>query len=127
MLEFALKNLMISGKVETLVAVIDMTGVSTLWIPVSALKVIGQMLQNNYRARLYKQYILNTPMLVKGIWSMAKGFLEEFTVAKINVLGGDFGEMHKQIGKPQLEKAKGGLCDDITADFFPPQMPSPAQ
>jgi hypothetical protein len=124
MLEFALKNLMVPGKVESLVVVVDMTGISSLWIPVSSLKTIGQMLQNNYRARLYKQYILNTPFLVKGLWTVVKGFLEDFTVAKINMLGSDYSELHKQVDKSQLEKKMGGLCEDITSDFFPPQMPS---
>ncbi len=125
MMEFALKNLMVPGKVESMVVVVDMTGVSTLGIPVTALKTIGQMLQNNYRARLYKQYVLNTPFLVKGVWAVAKGFLEEFTVAKFNILGSDYTELYKQIDKSQLENKMGGLCNDIAEDFFPPQKPEP--
>eukprot|EP00831_Metopus_contortus_P023927 TRINITY_DN20992_c0_g2_i1.p2 TRINITY_DN20992_c0_g2~~TRINITY_DN20992_c0_g2_i1.p2 ORF type:complete len:144 (+),score=25.40 TRINITY_DN20992_c0_g2_i1:7-438(+) len=89
----------------------------------TAMKTISQMLQNNYRARLYKQYVLNTPFLIKGIWTVVKGFLEDFTVAKVNVLGGDFSEMYTLIDKSQLEKKHGGDCEDITEDYFPPQIP----
>eukprot|EP00826_Nyctotherus_ovalis_P021389 TRINITY_DN1689_c0_g1_i16.p1 TRINITY_DN1689_c0_g1~~TRINITY_DN1689_c0_g1_i16.p1 ORF type:complete len:217 (-),score=70.32 TRINITY_DN1689_c0_g1_i16:122-772(-) len=124
LLEFALKNLLIAGKAETLVVVVDLTDVGTISIPVSALKTIGQMLQNNYRARLYKQYLLNTPFLVKGVWAIAKGFLEDFTVAKFNILGSDYSLLYDQVDKGQLEKKLGGTCDDIEEDFFPPQMPS---
>jgi len=124
MLEFALKSLMVPGKVESMIVVVNMTGVSTISIPVTALKTIGQMLQNNYRARLYQQFVLNTPFIVKGIWAIAKGFLEEFTVAKFHILGGDFTELYAQVDKSQLEKKLGGECEDIEDDFFPPQSPS---
>jgi len=123
-LEFGLKNLFVAGKVETMIVVIDMTDVGTISIPVSSLKTISEMLQNNYRARLYKQYILNTPFLVKGIWAIVKGFLEEFTVAKINILGSDYTPLYEQVDKAQLEKRLGGTHENIEEDFFPPQIPS---
>jgi hypothetical protein len=122
MLEWALQNLMVPGKVESLVVVVDMTGIGTIDIPVSSLKTIGQMLQNNYRARLYKLYVLNTPMLVKALWIAIKGFLEEFTVAKVNVLGGDFTPLYQQVPPERLEKKLGGQCADLTDDFFPPKL-----
>lgn len=123
LLEFALKNLLVPGKAETMVVVIDMTDVGTISIPMTALKTISQMLQNNYRARLYKQYILNTPFLVKATWAIAKCFLEDFTVAKINILGSDYNALYEQVDKSQLEKRLGGSCDNIEEDFFPPQTP----
>lgn len=122
MLEFALSNLMSPGKVESLIVVVDMTGVGTINIPVSALKTIGQMLQNNYRARLYKLYCLNTPLIVKGLWTVVKTFLEDFTVAKVNVLRTDYGELYKQIDKQQLEEKLGGTYPTITEDYYPPKQ-----
>ncbi len=53
-------------------------------LPVSPLKEIMGYLSNNYRSRLYKMYILNTPSSIFIPWNIAKTLLEENTVKKIN-------------------------------------------
>lgn len=40
-------------------------------------------LQNNYRSRLYRLYILNSTMMLNVTWNMARMFLEEVTQQKI--------------------------------------------
>ena len=41
-------------------------------------------LSSNYRSRMYKMYIVNTPNSIFVPWSIAKGFLEEVTINKIS-------------------------------------------
>jgi hypothetical protein len=35
-------------------------------------------------------YVVNAPMLFTGVWAMVKGFIDENTRKKINILGGNY-------------------------------------
>jgi hypothetical protein len=48
-----------------------------------ALKTVMGYLQGNYRSRLYRMYIVNTPSSLMLTWGMLKAFLDENTVNKI--------------------------------------------
>lgn len=42
-------------------------------------------LQNNFPEHLGCLFMINTPLLFRGFWSVIKGFLDERTLAKIKV------------------------------------------
>jgi hypothetical protein len=44
-------------------------------------------LQNNFPEHLGCLFMINTPLLFRGFWSVIKGFLDERTLAKIKVRG----------------------------------------
>jgi hypothetical protein len=44
-------------------------------------------LQNNFPEHLGCMFMINTPLLFRGFWSVIKGFLDERTLAKIKVGG----------------------------------------
>ena len=48
-------------------------------------KEIFAFMQNNYRARLYKGYIVNAPWTFSAVWAAVKNFIEETTAMKISV------------------------------------------
>ena len=57
------------------------------------------------------------------MWSIAKNAVDEFTLTKMNLLGGDFTEALLQIIPVEnLEKKFGGQLPNIEKDFFPPDV-----
>ncbi len=122
MLEFATRELLVPGKVETLVTVVEMEGVGVMGLPMGPLKAVGEVLRNNYKGRVYKQFALNTPGLVKGLYGMFRNFVDNCTVDRAELLGDDYSELHNYIDRSQLEKKMGGMCEDVVRDFFPPRL-----
>jgi len=76
--------MMISGKVENWVVLIDLNNVGLSSLPISALKTIMVYLSSNYRSRMFVTYIANTPSSIYIPWSIVKSFLEEITIKKIS-------------------------------------------
>ena len=77
-------------------------------------------MQNNYRARLYKGYIVNAPWTFSTIWTAVKQFIEESTAIKISMISGstDAG-MKTHISAEHLEIKYGGEEENLTV-FWPP-------
>ena len=46
-------------------------------------------MQSNYRGRMFRLYAVNVHWLVRGLWSIAKNMVDEFTLTKMNMLGSD--------------------------------------
>lgn len=58
---------------------------------------------------MYKLFAVNVHWLVRGFWKVAQQWVDEFTLSKINVLGGEFEqEILKVVPADQLEKKYGG-------------------
>ncbi len=45
-------------------------------------------MQNNYRGRLFKLFVVHTPMMLRALWKIAKGWMDPFTQEKIKVRAG---------------------------------------
>lgn len=74
---------------------------------------------NNFRSRLFQMYIVNSPKSLNMIWGMIKGFLEEQTVQKINILPSSIPEnlfFHTHIS--QIEQSYGGISPNLTNNFW---------
>ena len=122
-MEFMKENLLAAGKVESLFSIIDMKDVGITETPNSLLQGMMELLQNNYRARLFRLFLINTPFLISGAWAVVTQFLEKFTTAKIKVIRKEFHEeLHSYIPLQQLENKFGGLQNDLIENFFPPRM-----
>lgn len=49
------------------------------------LKLATGIMQDNYPENLGKSHICNAPMLFAGVWKIVSKFLDEKTVAKVNI------------------------------------------
>ncbi|KIK70320.1 hypothetical protein GYMLUDRAFT_32319, partial [Collybiopsis luxurians FD-317 M1] len=68
--------------------------------------------QDHYPETMGKFYIINAPFLFTGVWSVVKPWLDEVTVAKIQVLGAKNKEvLLAQIPEENLPKFFGGSCE----------------
>lgn len=68
-------------------------------------------MQNNFRGRLYRAYVLNAPWSFSAGWSAVKAFMEESTASKV-VISTDSSDplMASHINPAQLEVKFGGTA-----------------
>jgi len=124
-LEYIINNMLLPGQVERWVFIEDLKGMGITSIPFAALKKILNFLQNNFRSRLYKMYIMNSPTSLYFSWKMIKPLLEETTTAKINFSKDSTNaDMWKHINKSQVEERFGGNAKNIENTYWPPKAPS---
>lgn len=77
----------------------------------------------NFKGRLYRMFAINVHWVIRGLWSVAKKNLNEFTLHKVHIHGGDYKEdILKLIDAENLEQKFGGKLPNKEKDFFPPQM-----
>jgi len=122
--EYVIEHFLLPGQVENWVFITDLNGMGMSSIPYGPIKKLLGFLQNNYRGRLAVMYNVNTPTFITVPWKMAKAFLEESTVKKINFL-------KKQVPEPlfllarqeQIEIKYGGTAPNLT-QYWPPIVPS---
>ena len=68
--------------------------------------------QNRYPECMGKFYIINAPWTFSAVWAIIKPWLDEVTVAKIDILGPSYKDaLLKQIDKENLPGVLGGECD----------------
>jgi hypothetical protein len=80
-------------------------------------------LQDLFKGRLYKLYIINSQWAIKIVWGIAKNVVDPLTIKKFALLGDKFQpELHKAIDPAQLERKFGGLLPDKEDNFFPPDL-----
>jgi hypothetical protein len=118
-IEWGIKNMLLPGKVEAYSVIVDLTKVGVFEIPVGMLQNMVRILQNNYRGRMYKFFLFNAPMLIKGIYTLVKPLLEKFTQEKVNVIGSSGKEILSILPETQLEVKFGGKAPNLM-EFLPP-------
>ena len=76
-------------------------------------------MQNNFRSRLYVMYIVQAPFSINFLWSMVKGFLEEHTQRKIQILSKAIpSNLFEHSNKEQIEKKYGGTALDLKESYW---------
>jgi len=123
-MEYIINNLVIPGQVENWNIICDVDEISVVFLP-GDLKKIIEILQCNYRARLYVMYIVNISIWVKALWKVIKGMLDPNTEKKIRMIGSDNSQMFEFINKSQVEKRFGGTASNVEDAFFPHVNPDP--
>lgn len=100
--------------VETFCTILDLQNVSLANFYrvkdyVMAASSIGQ---DRYPETMGKFYIINAPWAFSTVWSFVKPWLDEVTVAKIDILGSGYKDkLLAQISPENLPKEFGGSCD----------------
>ena len=70
--------------------------------------------QDRYPEIMGKFYIINAPWAFSAVWSMIKGWLDEVTVNKIDIIGTAYKDkLLAQIPAENLPKEFGGLCECV--------------
>ncbi|KAM3129449.1 hypothetical protein pb186bvf_018441 [Paramecium bursaria] len=121
LLEFIVEKMMIPGKIENWVIIIDFNGQGIMSLHINALKQMMANLQNNFRSRLYKMFLLNTTMMFKVTWNLISPFLDEITKQKINFVKGDLTGLFQTVNQKQIEQKYGGLYPNRQL-YWPPSI-----
>ncbi|KAL7065803.1 CRAL/TRIO domain-containing protein [Cryptosporidium serpentis] len=124
-LEWGLRYLMIPGKIETCLALIDVKGVSLTSFPISTLSEISSLLTNQYSFRLYKMFVLHDSVFIQAIWNIMKQFLTDLQQHKIVLCRNDIKyQLFKIIHPCQIEEYFGGTEKNKSFPFYPFKFPS---
>ncbi|KAF8822962.1 CRAL/TRIO domain-containing protein [Cardiosporidium cionae] len=108
-MEWALRFLMIPGKVETCAVLLDIRSVTLHQLPISALSEIVALFTKQYPFRLNKMWIIHDSLFIQMLWNAAKGFLTEVQQQKMAFFRHGFREvLQQEYGIPQLEQHYGG-------------------
>ncbi|KAF7790786.1 hypothetical protein EIP86_001743 [Pleurotus ostreatoroseus] len=100
--------------VETSCTVLDLAGVSlsNFYRVKDYLMAATSIGQDRYPETMGKFYIINAPWAFTAVWQVIKPWLDEVTVAKIDILGGSYKDkLLAQIPAENLPKEFGGRCD----------------
>lgn len=121
LLEYVKNYLLIPGQIEEWVIISNMTNCSLLTFP-DELKGFSGEMQENYRCRLSKLYIVGLSFVMRFLLKMLMSFLEETTQKKFRVLGNN-NELLESINSSILENCFGGSTK-IASRKFPPEFDS---
>lgn len=88
---------------------------------IKLLKKYLDLAQNTYPELMGKLFICNAPLIFTGIFSIIKGWLDEQTQKKIQVIGSNFhAELFKYCDEDQVPTCLGGSCKQSFTDDFGP-------
>lgn len=77
----------------------------------SVVQQVSKIAQEYYPEMLGKMFIINAPMLFTAVWSIVKAFLDEVTLAKIQILGSSYkSKLLEIIDEGNLPVEFGGKC-----------------
>lgn len=124
LMEFAIKYMMIPGKVENWVSLVEMNRQGLTELPLKSLMKLSAVLQDVYKCRLAHSFIMNPPSSIYYMWRVFSPFIDKVTQTKIIIVKeGVSQEMMDLYDKCQLEKKFGGTSENLT-EFWPPVFPT---
>jgi len=123
-LDYVMKNLLLPGQVENWVVITDLENVGIMNLPYSLLQEVFSFMQNNFRGRMYRAYILDAPWTFSAAWNVLKTFMEGSTASKVSICSDrhDPG-LKDHINMSQIEKKIGGNMENLTT-YWPPSQTS---
>lgn len=122
--EFVIKYMLIPGKVEGWVNIVEMGNWGLSELPLKSLMKISSNLQDVYKCRLANSFIINPPSSIYYIWGLFRPFLDKVTQTKIIIIKEGVSKQMLDIYEPeQLEKRFGGTSDNLIT-FWPPVFPN---
>ena len=112
---------MLEGRVENWLMVIDCMDVGVTEIPIQKLKGFMQAMLLRYRGRMFRTIAINSPWLVRGIWSLLMSWFDEYIQKKILINGFDYqARLLEYIDASELEEKDGGTQPNLECpNFFP--------
>jgi hypothetical protein len=122
-MQFVIENMLIPGKVESWVNLVEMNKQGLTELPLKSLMKLSGVLQDVYKCRLAHSFIINPPSSIYFIWKCFSPFIDKVTQSKIIIVKEGVSEQMMELYYPsQLEKRFGGISDNLE-QFWPPVFP----
>jgi len=116
-MEYMLRYMVVPGRVENLVVLVDLRGLSFSQVSISALGEVYKVMSNHYAGRAFRFYVCNLPHALHFFAGLAKSLLTDRQRQKLVVLD-DVSELRQHFATHQLEQDLGGWRPQIT-QFYP--------
>jgi hypothetical protein len=122
-LEYVIDKMFLPGQVENWVIIMDTEGLGVFSGTLSIIQKIMNFVQHNYRSRLYRMFVVNTPFSFYLLWRVVKTFLDTVSLKKLSFQSdGVITEMLTFVNENQLERKYGGNAPNLN-HFWPPLAP----
>jgi len=123
-IEYMLQHMVVPGKVEGGVIILDMSGLSASQVPFGTLKSIVGILANHYANRIFRFYIAHLPSALSATLQLGLRLLTERQREKLQVLS-RVEDLRQEFALHQLEQDLGGTRPRLET-FYPfPLQPGP--
>ena len=110
--------MMVPGHIENWFVIIDFKGLGVTDLPINELKGFVAALQRNFRGRMCRMIVANTPILIRGAWAIIYGWLDKFVQQKITVTADPASILKEYIHENDLEETYGGKAP-VRTSFWP--------
>ncbi len=116
-LEICINFLLIQGQIENWNLIIDLNNVYLFYLPKEINKILN-IIQNIYKYRLNRIYILNINHVTSILWKMVKNIFGSYIDKKFTIVNSknNFFELFENIKKEQIEIKYGGYAKNIEFD-----------
>jgi hypothetical protein len=119
-LQFIIDNMLIPGKVDNWVGLMDLSDLSINQLPKKWLQAFIKSCQSNYKCRGVKSFILNASWGVRTVWNIVKAFVDSKVKQKMVFHhGSKCDELIDMFHPSQLEEKFGGEAENLNV-FWPP-------
>ena len=68
------------GQIENWVFIHDLKDISYSDISIDTVKKVNNIMSSGYGGKLYRNFIVNAPFIVKTAWAMVKPFIDSVTI-----------------------------------------------
>ena len=124
-MQFMVEKLLIDGKVENWVFLLDLANIGFTDVPIAKIKALVGNGQEFFPGRFAMTYCCNANWQSRSIFFLCNVAMDDFTKAKICVCGSNNAELHRDIDPDCLEERFGGNLPNLEENFFPPDMSMP--
>lgn len=126
---FVVKKLLVVGRVENWVMMIDLNDISMASIPIKKMQSIIGMTSLHFGGRLFRQFCVNMSWMLRKSSSVLLNLVDDITQQKITVHNDSSykSELVKIAPMHSLERKYGGLKSNIENNFWPPDMTMPGK
>ena len=126
LLEYIIENFLLPGQVESWNLIINLNNIGLFGLPLGKLQDMINCLYKNYRGRLNKLYLVNSPSSMSYVWGAMKGVIDERTIDKISFSSGSHPEnIFSHVNPLQIEQKFGGKSENLTNFWYIP-IPIPS-
>jgi len=118
-LEYIISDWMLPGQVENWHFICNIKGMGISSIAVSSVRKLFGYLQNNFKCRLHKMYLINASNGIYAPWQIAKRFLDGDTVEKVNFYKTQVPkDLFNTVHPDQVEEQFGGSAPNCTQYWY---------
>jgi hypothetical protein len=91
--DWMIRNLLVPGRIESWLVILDLNGVGFSNIPMGRLKVFIKTIQNNFPGRLFRLIVVNANWYMRSFWALLNPFFDDYTRQKM-IMSGDVDSAH---------------------------------